>query len=491
MRLHRLKAQASAFRWAAIAVVCVGLCTVLGGAGAPPGPGCPTRAVVIAPNQSLADAVARSPAGTAFCLKAGTHRGGRIAPKDNQAFYGEAGAVLKGAIALGAARRDGRLWSVGSAIRAQGKHGECLAAYPDCDKPKIIFIADRPLRQVASRDAVSGGTFHLDTSTGMFVFADDPTGPLEAAVEPVAFASAARGVTIANLVVEKFATLAQTAAVDGRYGTNWTISNVEARLNSGVGLSIGSGGRIANSRVHHNGQLGIGASGTGIVIESNDVSHNNTHGFDPAWEAGGVKVTNSNGAKLIDNHVHDNNGPGLWSDINCRGSLYERNTVERNSGAGIFHEISFAAVIRKNTVRHNGRPPYAWVWGADIQIAASEDVEVYDNDVTVNAGGTAIVLIDQGREAVAPWTEPYKTRNNHVHDNRITFEGGGTAGGASDVPAGRPNFGIIAHGDNRFERNAYRAPRGAPLSFVWGEKPTDWAGFQALGQDRDGTLTFE
>jgi parallel beta-helix repeat protein len=480
-----------ACRRVACAALCGLACTFLTGAGAPPGAACPSGSLAIAPGQSLSDAVGRSAEGSAFCLKAGTHRSGRVAPKDNQKFYGEPGAVLNGALALGRARRDGRLWAVESAIRAQGKHGQCLATHPDCDKPKILFMADRPLRQVASRDAVTGGTFYLDISTGTFVFADDPTGLLEAAVLPVAFASAARGVTIANLVVEKFATLAQTAAVEGRYGTNWTIDNVEARLNSGVGISIGSGGRITNSSVHHNGQLGIGASGKGIVIEGNDISENNTHGFDPAWEAGGVKVTNSDHARLMDNHVHDNNGPGFWSDINCRDSLYEGNRVEGNAGAGIFHEISFAAVIRNNTVRHNGGAPYAWVWNADIQIAASEDVEVTGNDVTVNAGGIAIVLIDQGREAVAPWTEPYKTRNNYVHGNRIAFEGGGTAGGASDVAAGRPNFGIIARGNNRFERNVYRAIRGASLSFVWGEEATDWAGFQKRGQERDGTLTFD
>jgi parallel beta-helix repeat protein len=475
---------------AAIVVLCGLVSTLLSAAGAPPQPACPAGAIAVAPSQYLTDVINGAPEGSAFCLKAGTHRGGRFAPKDNQKFYGEPGAVLSGAIVLGSARQDGRLWAVGSAVRAQGKHGTCLTTYPDCDKPKILFLDGRPLRQVGSRDAVGAGTFFLDVSSGTFFFADKPGGSLEAAVQPVAFVSPARGVVIANLVVEKFATLAQTAAVEGRYGTNWTVDNVEARLNSGVGISIGTGGRISKSRVHHNGQLGIGASGKDIVIEDNEISQNNTHGFDPAWEAGGVKVTNSANAKLIANHVHDNAGPGLWSDINCRDSLYEGNTVEGNAGAGIFHEISFAAVIRNNIVRHNGRAPYAWVWNADIQIAASEDVEVTGNDITVNAGGAAIVLIDQGREAVAPWTKPYETRNNHVHDNRVSFEGRGTAGGASDVAAGSPNFGIIARGNNRFENNAYRAPPGAAPSFVWGEQSTDWSGFQALGQETSGTLSF-
>jgi hypothetical protein len=134
-----------ACRRVACAALCGLACTFLTGAGAPPGAACPSGSLAIAPGQSLSDAVGRSAEGSAFCLKAGTHRSGRVAPKDNQKFYGEPGAVLNGALALGRARRDGRLWAVESAIRAQGKHGQCLATHPDCDKPKILFMADRPL----------------------------------------------------------------------------------------------------------------------------------------------------------------------------------------------------------------------------------------------------------------------------------------------------------------------------------------------------------
>ena len=52
--------------------------------------------------------------------------------------------------------------------------------------------------------------------------------------------------------------------------------------------------------------------------------------------------------------MHDNDGPGLWCDIECRNVVYENNLVENNQHIGIFHEISFKAVIRNNVVRHNG-----------------------------------------------------------------------------------------------------------------------------------------
>ena len=57
---------------------------------------------------------------------------------------------------------------------------------------------------------------------------------------------------------------------------------------------------------------------------------------------------------MRDNHVHHNEGPGLWTDIDNIHTLYEGNLVEHNANVGIFHEISYDAVIRNNIVRDNG-----------------------------------------------------------------------------------------------------------------------------------------
>ena len=94
--------------------------------------------------------------------------------------------------------------------------------------------------------------------------------------------------------------------------------------------------------------------GTDVVFMGNELWANNVSGFDSKWEGGGIKIGESDGVTMADNHVHHNIGPGLWCDINCRNVTYEGNTVEYNQDAGIFHEISFKAVIRNNTVRYNG-----------------------------------------------------------------------------------------------------------------------------------------
>ena len=55
------------------------------------------------------------------------------------------------------------------------------------------------------------------------------------------------------------------------------------------------------------------------------------------------------------------------------------------------------ASSRDNVARHNGVGERKWFWGADIQVAASQDVQVYRNSVTVRPEGCGIVLIDQSR----------------------------------------------------------------------------------------------
>ena len=255
------------------------------------------------------------------------------------------------------------------------------------------------------------------------------------------------------------------------------------------GISIGTGSRVHSCDIHHNGQIGIEGDGKDIRIEDNRIWSNNIRGFDPAWEAGGAKIAKSDGVTFRHNHVHDNNGPGLWCDIDCRNVVYEENLVENNQGSGIFHEISFKAVIRKNVVRYNGSGDRSWFWGADITIAASQDVEVSDNTLTVAAAGCGIMLIDQGRRSDDGGR--YKTRNNIIRANEMTFEGAACAGGASDTRPDDENFTIITNGNNQFDGNTYRVARTSkPARFVWGQDVTDWDGFRRKGLERSGRLVL-
>ena len=115
------------------------------------------------------------------------------------------------------------------------------------------------------------------------------------------------------------------------------------------------------------------------------------------WSAGGAKFAYTDGLVVRANTVVENDGAGLWTDIDCLDTTYEANRVEGNTWAGIFHEISYDAVIRENEVSGNGFGSPGWVWGAGIQVAGSAGVTIVDNLVVGNYHG--IVGVEQDRVA--------------------------------------------------------------------------------------------
>ena len=99
------------------------------------------------------------------------------------------------------------------------------------------------------------------------------------------------------------------------------------------------------------------------------------------------------------------------------------------------------------------------------------------------------MLIDQGRRSEDG--RNYKTRNNTVRANEITFEGAACGGGVSDTKPDDENFAIITDGNNQFDGNTYRVPRiSEPARFVWGQNVTDWDGFRRKGLEPSGRLVL-
>ena len=450
---------------------------------------CPVNTIVIEPGSSIQAAVDRSDEGAVFCLKNGVYRAQAVRPRAGQRFLGEGKTVLNGSLILDRFRREEGFWVTSSQLQHLPRHGECLPHAPSCDRPQAVFIDDKPLTRVLSKDALATNEFYIDRARGRIFLFDDPTNrKVEATIAAFAFESNAPDVQIDNLTVEKYGSPAQKGAIHAREGARWTIENCVVRLNSGAGISVGTGTRVRDCDVHHNGQIGIEGEGRDILIEGNRIWSNNTRGFDPEWEAGGAKIAISDRVTFRGNQVKDNNGAGLWCDIECRNVLFEDNVVQNNSHAGIFHEISFNAKIRRNVLRHNGGGR-DWFWHADILVAASEGVEVTDNVVIVEPGGCGIMLIDQERRSGEGAV--YRTRNNLIHANEMTFEGAPCAGGVSDTKPGAENFAIIATGNNRFDANSYRVlGSSGPTRFVWGHDVTDWEGFRRRGLEQNGRLVL-
>lgn len=440
----------------------------------------PGDAVRINPGSNIQDVVSGHGEGATFLLGAGVHRMQMIRPKSGQTFIGESGAVLSGARVLDGWQTDGNAWFVTGQSQEGRVHGSCESGHARCNRPEELFINDKRMLHVSSRGAVGSGKWHFDYGSDRIYIGDDPAGKrVETSVTEVAFKGQVNGVTVTGLVIEKYANPAQVGAIDTRNdpsgktnGSNWFIANNEVRNTHGVGIKATNGSKVTGNYVHHNGQMGMGGVGDGLLIENNEIAYNNAAGYEWGWEGGGTKFANTRDLVVRDNYSHHNAGPGLWTDINNLNTLYEGNRVMHNNGMGIFHEISYDAVIRNNYVEGNGSGHSAWLWGAGIIVAASPNVEVYGNEVVNNADGIAGIQQNRGSGEHGP----YEISNLYVHDNDVTMSGGNT-GFVQDI--GDDSY--FTSRNNRFSNNQFTLD-GDGRYFSWNNSSYTLAEWNGLGQ---------
>jgi parallel beta-helix repeat protein len=294
-------------------------------------------------------------------------------------------------------------------------------------------------------------------------------------VSEFAFQAAEIGsVTIRGLTIEEYATPTQKGVIEnagGSYG--WVVDGNVIRYNGGTGIRADSGWRVVNNVIDHNGQLGLYASGSGILVSGNEISFNNTQGVDSHWEAGGTKFGHTTNLVVRGNYVHDNDGPGLWTDGANVNTLYEQNRVIDNRGPGIDHEVSGAAVIRNNVVEGNGFAWTGWVDGAGILVNSSPDVEVYGNTVRYNNDGIAGIYADR--------SDGGPLKNLWVHDNVIAMNTGQTG-----VVTNAGNVVFSPEWNNRFDYNTYTLGSGSAY-YRWADGEITVEQWKATGQDAHST----
>jgi parallel beta-helix repeat protein len=405
--------------------------------------------VRLAPGQDVAAVVANAPAGTEFLFSAGLYRMQSIVAKNNDLFHGDGQVILDGAKVL-KMQADGAWWSA-TVARAKWGPGNCSKDHPRCWILNDLFIDNVIQSPVDEQQKLGAGKWFYDDASGKAYVGTDPDGHLvEFGQTTYAFSGGATGVKISDLIVEKYASPPQRGAIgaSGTVESGWTVENVEARWNHGTGIQLGSHAHVRSCKVHHNGQKGIGLSGTDDLLEESELSYNNYAGYDPAWEAGGSKFTNTTNLVVRRNNVHDNLGHALWTDIDNINTTYEQNTITNNRGAGIHHEISYKATIHGNLIRGN---KYAML------IANSSDVEVSGNLIDVPAQGDGVKLINSERGSGA--YGPHIAHDDHVVHNVITFQSGeGYCGLSGDAST--------ATGDV-FDNNEYHMLRGGDHHWLW------------------------
>jgi len=453
--------------------------------------GSTTAGYSVQPGQRIQDVVDSAPEGATILLRSGIHRlRGAIVPKSAHTFVGETNTVLSGAQPLTNFWRSGSYW-VASGQPQRGvvigspADGVCSTDQPRCAYPEDLFVDDVPLKHVATLADVGPGRWYFDYANDQIYMADDPIGRrVETSIAPSAFEGLAKNVTVRGLVIEKFASPTHEAAVNGR-GPGWVIEDSEVRWNHFAGIRTVDQAIARRNLVHHNGAFGFIGSGRGILVESNEIAYNNTHGYNAYWGAGGSKWVYTDGLVIRGNFSHHNYGPGLWTDIDNINVLYEKNRVEDNDLSGIFHEIGYAAVIRENSLSRNGRIhpfPY-WIDGAGILVAGSSDVEVYGNTLVDNWQGITGLEGHRGSGIYGTWV----LQNLYVHDNSVIQTGTRTAGsGRSGIvdTSGTGAFSPLRN--NRWVGNTYWLPSTQPNSFIWSGKDITESSWTGVGQDVGG-----
>jgi nitrous oxidase accessory protein NosD len=438
--------------------------------------------VRLAPGAPIQAALDTGASSATFCLQPGVHRlDAPLVPRAGQRLIGTAGTVLNGARVVTGFARTAQGWAAGVPLpRDPPRRGRCESGHLGCQLSEAAFVDGRPLWRVTSLAGLRPGSFYEDYAAGVLWLADDPTGhTIEVATTKAAVSSSAPGVVVQGLVIEKFANDAQEGAV-AAHGPGWVIEDNEVRLNHACGIKF-SGAQVLGNSAHHNGQLGLCGGGRRSLVSGNDIAFNNLAQFDVGWEAGGAKFCRTSQLTIRRNRVHDNAGPGLWTDCDSTTTVYQDNVIMNNDGPGILHEISCDAVIRGNTIAGNGfKDPTGWVDGAGILISSSPDAEIDHNIVDRNYNGISLRQDDRGGGIHCSRV----VERVDVHDNQVTMGRGSTG---LSLTSGDTSW-FTTRG-NRFHGNHYTLIGGRER-FAWMGQTCDPNRWRAFGQDLDGTFRY-
>ena len=286
-----------------------------------------------------------------------------------------------------------------------------------------------------------------------------------------AFSSSAKGVQIINIEIKNYQSGDWAGAITGM-GGDWLVESCNIHDNRTTGVWLNNGAPVVrNNNIHHNGRAGMSVlDSNGALIENNTIAYNNP---DAVWDwgnyAAGLKIWNTEGTIIRGNWSHHNHAPGLWADGNNIDTLYENNTVEDNWANGIFHEISYDAVIRDNVIRRNGFGHDVWLWGGGIMISSSPNVEIYGNTLEGNANGIAMTRQNRGSGTYGEHT----LANEYAHDNTVIDSG--LTGIAQDYGGDG-----VYSANNRFENNTYSGSSG----WFWFNRSVSWSQWNSYGNDR-------
>jgi hypothetical protein len=215
----------------------------------------------------------------------------------------------------------------------------------------------------------------LDTVLGVLWVNFNPAGKLvQVADRKQAVNSSVNAVVFEGVTIEMYATHDNEGAFQVG-GVNWTIDGCIFQLNAGEGLHFYSGSVVRNCAINDNGVMGLaGYQSIGAQVIHCEVARNNWKLATMNHQAGGSKFARTVDLLISDVYCHHNLGVGLWTDISNVNSHYIDCIAVYNAQMGIYHEISYSAVIERCFAAYNAiGGAGGQLHGGQIQVSNSGD----------------------------------------------------------------------------------------------------------------------
>ena len=255
-----------------------------------------------------------------------------------------------------------------------------------------VFVDGEPLAEAVTRAELAPGRFFVDRRTrAIELWLADAADPNEHLIEaadtegPLLSTNDQSHIVVVGVSFEHGANRPQGDALVQITGESCTLRDVVVRWAAGAGVSIrGRGHLVERCRFTHNGQLGLHSTrAEDCRILDTELAYNNTLAdkrFDPAWEAGGCKITRSRRFVVERVRAHHNLGSGIWFDIDNHDARIA-DCVSHDNAVGIHYEISYTGEITGNHCFRNSLQgaPIDSPGGQGIYISSSAGCTVSDN----------------------------------------------------------------------------------------------------------------
>lgn len=362
--------------------------------------------------RTIGAAVAVAPDGATIVVRGGEYhesvevtstRGLTIQAYPGEAVWLDGSVVVDGWVADGPRwRHDGWTTVLDSSPtfeRGAAEDGEKGWTFVDPDHPMAahpdqVWIGDERLVQVADARTVGAGEFAVDLEAQALVVGSDPTGSrVRASVIPRALQLRSDAVTVRGIGIRRYATSVPDMGSVTIERPGITLEHVTISEAATTGLFVGAANAsLRNLTVERNGMIGIAANfADALAVDRIAVRDNNTESFNRAPVAGGMKLTRSRDVTVVSSEFTGNHATGLWFDQSCFTIGVADSRFDRNTGHGLFLEISSRAVVVRNVMARNAR------YG--IKVNDTSDVVLRHNLLLGNGWGIAVLQDDRRADA--------------------------------------------------------------------------------------------